>query len=657
LQDPRRVHPRGRVDVMGEEYVRSIRASDRGAQPRPRVVAVVVTYNRVGLLEKTLSGIAAGASTPDSVVLVDNASTDGTGEFLRGLDYPLPLDVVRLAENLGGAGGFTAGIDRALHVHGADLVWVMDDDTEPLERTLQASLAAWEGYAEDPAERPAFVASRVVWTDGREHPMNSMIERIGAGARRRRMAAAVGARSIRSGSFVSLLMDGAAMRRAGLPLADYFIWNDDFEYSTRLARHRDALAAPDSVVAHHTKTFGTTDAAPGPRFYYDVRNKLWVFTRSRSLAPWEKLLYAGATGRLWWRTVRRNGLTPELRGGLARGLRDALRPPRSNEEVLAGSYDLGAHAAPGEASGPDAVPGPERPAFSLLMPVYSRDRPEHLRAAFASSTWEQTLPPTEAVLVLDGPVGPELEEEIAALEREASTRSLELTVLRFPVHRGLPAALNAGLERCTLPVVARADADDVSLSVRFERQVPMVAGGALDVVGSAMYEADEALETVQAVRRVETEPRRIREVALGRNPICHPSVVFRADAVRGVGGYQEIPGAEDYDLWIRMMRAGRRVGNLAEPLVVYRAGGGAWRRRGGLGALRRELSLQRHLRETGYLSRSRWARNVMVRGLYRLVPTAGRVEAYRRLIGSRGAGGPVEVGALHAEERKGDGRA
>ncbi|MCP3425953.1 glycosyltransferase [Rothia sp. AR01] len=619
--------------------MRSNRASDRGAQPRPRVVAVVVTYNRLGLLEKTLSGIASGSSVPERVVLVDNASTDGTAAFLRDLDYPLPLDVVRLGENLGGAGGFTAGIDRALHAHGADLVWVMDDDTEPLEQTLEASLAAWEGYAADPADRPAFVASRVVWSDGREHPMNSMIERIGAGSRRRRLAAAVGARSVRSGSFVSLLMDGAAMRRAGLPHADYFIWNDDFEYSTRLARHADALEVPGSVVAHHTKTFGTTDAAPGPRFYYDVRNKLWVFTRSRSLAPWEKVLYGGATARLWWRTVRRNGLTPQLRDCLLRGVRDALRPPRPNDVVLAGSYDLAAHGVPGEVpAGGAAADAGEPPAFSLLMPVYSRDRPGQLRAALASSTWEQTLPPAEAVLVLDGPVGPELDAEIASLEDEAAGRGLPLTVLRLPEHRGLPAALNAGLERCTLPIVARADADDVSLPSRFARQIPLVADGFLDVLGSAMYEAGEDLGTVQAVRRVETEPARIRSIARGRNPLCHPSVVFRADAVREVGGYQEVPGAEDYDLWIRMMRAGHRIGNIAEPLVIYRAGSGAWRRRGGLGALRRELSLQRHLRETGFVSRPRWARNVLVRGLYRLVPTAGRIEAYRRLVGSRGAG-------------------
>ena len=91
-------------------------------------------------------------------------------------------------------------------------------------------------------------------------------------------------------------MDAQAIRRnGGLPIAEFFIWNDDFEFSTRLIHHRDGIAVPSSVAKHHTKTFGTTNADPGPRFYNDVRNKLWVFTRSRTLNPLEKLLYGGSS--------------------------------------------------------------------------------------------------------------------------------------------------------------------------------------------------------------------------------------------------------------------------------------------------------------------------------------------------------------------------
>ncbi|MFI8596069.1 glycosyltransferase [Rothia koreensis] len=618
-----------------------------GDTPSPRVVAVVVTYNRLRLLRTTLSGIAGGRVVPDQVVLVDNASTDGTPEFLDELDYSLPIDVVRLRDNLGGAGGFTVGIDRALAVHDADLVWVMDDDTEPLAETLAESVSAWSSYAEAPEERPAFVASNVVWTDGREHPMNSMIQRIGATPEQKARAAAVGGTTIRSGSFVSLLMDAAAMRRIGLPWADYFIWNDDFEYSTRLARFRDAVSLPASVVVHHTKTFGTTDADPGPRFYNDVRNKLWVFTRSQSLAPWEKILYAGATGRLWLRTFRNSEDRTAVLRYLSQGVRDALRGPRSNEEVLGGSYDLRNHAAPHGSSDADPVHGVEptrknkpeleHEGFSLLMPVYHGDTPDGLRRAISSNVHEQTLPPAEVVLVVDGPVDPDLEEIVREAVRGIEQKGIAVSVKRLGRNGGLANALNVGLKLCSYRVVARADADDESLPERFETLVPSVRDGRFHAVGSAMFEMDESFSEIQSVREVQTGSEQIRRIAALRNPLCHPTVVFDSEAVGAVGGYEPIPGAEDYGLWARMLEAGYAVGNVAEPLVKYRAGHASWDRRGGWGAARRELVLQRHLRASGFIGPVRWASNVVVRGGYRLVPRSVRIGAYRALIGSRGS--------------------
>lgn len=604
----------------------------------PVVVAVVVSFNRRALLEKTLAGIAAGAVVPDQVVVVENASTDGTREYLEHLEYPLPLDVVPLARNVGGAGGFTVGIDRALHVHAADLVWVMDDDTEPLEQTLCQSMRAWREYAQAPDRRPAFLASSVRWTDGREHPMNSMIERIGAGPRRRRMARAVGARSIRSGSFVSLLMDAAAMRRAGLPICDYFIWNDDFEYSTRLARTRDALLVPESVVVHHTQKFGTTDVDPGPRFFHDVRNKLWVFTRSQSLAPWEKVLYSGATARLWWRTWQNSPDRRALLGHGLRGVRAALRPPRSSAEVLEGLYDLAEHRFLDEGPRPMRLKSQAEAQgqFSLLMSVYAGDRPEYLRAAVASSTWEQQRPPQELVLVQDGPVPQELARALDQAAEQAEQAGIRVQRLVLEENLGLAAALNAGLNACSFRVVARADADDLSLPERFARQVPLVVAGDLAVLGSAMEETDQD-GTVEALRSVETDPAALERIAHRRNPLCHPTVVFDAQAVHAVGGYEEIPGAEDYGLWVRMLRAGYRLGNLPEPLVRYRAGAGAWERRGGAAALRRELVLQSRLRSMGFVGPVESAVNVLVRGGYRLFPTGLRRSAYRALVGHRGA--------------------
>ena len=296
----------------------------------PRVAAVVVTFNRRELLLESLQAIEAQARRPDVVIVVDNASTDGTADAVR--DRP-GIELHVLARNTGGAGGFAYGIAAALRAD-AGLIWLMDDDTVPEPDALAALLDARANYR---GARPALVASRVVWTDGRDHPMNTPRPKPLVGAGERAAADWVGCIPVRSASFVSILIDADVCKRRGSPVADYFLWNDDFEFSTRVLRGNIGLLCPQSVVVHKTRTFGSTDADPGERFYFEVRNKVWMLTRSRSLAPAERVLYAGSTLRRWMRTIRGSSDRAVLVRGLRRGLRDGLRHgPRSNEIVLAG---------------------------------------------------------------------------------------------------------------------------------------------------------------------------------------------------------------------------------------------------------------------------------------------------------------------------------
>ncbi|UXM90260.1 glycosyltransferase [Paenarthrobacter sp. JL.01a] len=304
------------------------------------VVAVVVTFNRRELLQTTLEGIAAGTRVPDAIVVVDNASTDDTAAFLEQYQGPVTTDVVRLNTNVGGAGGFVVGMERAVLDHHADHVWIMDDDTEPQAAALGEALEVSEAYRQETGEAPAFIASRVVWTDGRDHPMNRMRPRMGASEAARSTAARIGATQIRSASFVSVLIRAEEIKQHGLPIADYFIWNDDLEYTARISRDGTALTTEASVANHHTKVFGDAGADPGPRFYYEVRNKLWVYTRSSALAPWEKILFTGASLRNWTRTIAASSNRKVLLEGLLKGLRHSLKAPRSNAQVLDGIYAL-----------------------------------------------------------------------------------------------------------------------------------------------------------------------------------------------------------------------------------------------------------------------------------------------------------------------------
>ncbi len=296
-----------------------------------RVVAVVVTWNRRDLLAEALRGILAQTQQPDHVLVVDNASTDGTADMLAA-DFET-VEVVRSSRNIGGAGGFALGIRHAMATQGCDVLWLMDDDTVPRPTALEALTGARASY---PGRPPALVASRVLWTDGRDHPMNTPRARPWASRAHRRRAARCGCVPVRSASFVSVLVDSGAVRRRGLPVADYFLWNDDFEFTTRLIRGNVGLLCPASVVVHRTRTFGSTDADPGERFFYEVRNKVWVFTRSAGLSPLEKVGFGGATLLRWTRTV---ALSPDrklLLSGLARGLARGLgTAPRPTRDVLA----------------------------------------------------------------------------------------------------------------------------------------------------------------------------------------------------------------------------------------------------------------------------------------------------------------------------------
>jgi GT2 family glycosyltransferase len=590
-----------------------------------RIAAVVVTWNRRDLLEESLDAIAGQTLSPVQTVVVDNASTDGTAELLKGR---AGLEVVTLSANTGGAGGFAAGIERAL-TFDPDLVWLLDDDTVPNPTAAEALATAWEDYGRGTGRPPSVLASRVVWTDGRDHPMNT--PRTKPGASRAELAAAreVGCTPIRSASFVSIMCDAEVIGERGLPIADYFLWNDDFEYSTRLIRGGAGLYCPGSVVVHKTRTFGSTDADPGERFFYEVRNKVWLFGRSTGLSPWEKALYAGSTARRWARTFARSTDRPTLTRALGRGLRAGLSSaPRTNAEVLsAAGFEL---HRPSAEELPATTGDPE--PFSLLISTYAGDDPGFLRDAFVSTVQEQTRRPDEVVLVQDGPVPDALAETIAEL---VATSPVPVKHVVMDANVGLGPALDAGLEACAHEIVARMDADDVSRPDRFEHQLPVVEAGA-DIVGSGLLEFGASVDEVVGRRTPPTDPGEIRRVIRFRDPFNHPTVVYRRSAVLGAGGYTDMALMEDYLLFTRMLDAGARPANVAEPLVYYRVGAGAYARRGGVELLRSELALQRKFRELGITSRGEYLRNVAVRGGYRLVPESVRKVAYRSLLANRG---------------------
>ncbi|MDO4666057.1 MAG: glycosyltransferase [Actinomycetaceae bacterium] len=575
-----------------------------------RVVAVVVAYNRAELLAETLQGLSAQSRPADAIVVINNASTDNSA--VVAARCRVVTEVLTLPENLGGAGGFAAGIARALSRHRADLVWIMDDDTVPGPAALEKMLQCRENYEGE----VCITASKAVWTDGREHPMNKPRLRPFVRLEWMRAAQKVGARPIRSASFVSIMFPASAVREHGLPIGAYFLWNDDFEYTSRLLKHQVGLYVPSSIVVHKTKKFGDSSANPGARFVNEVRNKMWMFRYSDSLKPWEKLLYGGKTAMRWALTFK-NG-PAQVGKYFCQGIGESKHAPRTNAELFAHtpvSEDVATYRE---------YPRKEDAPFSVLMAVYAGDNAQHFEDSLRSISREQIRKPNQIVLVQDGPIFGELQ---AAVTRASEIARQNVDVVKLDENGGLARALRVGLQHCEHELVARADADDISLPTRFERQIPMMAE--LDLLGSAITEFETALTKIGITRIMPQFRPEISEVARWRDPFNHPTVVFRKTMVEAAGSYEDCERLEDYWLFARMIQAGARVYNDPTALVYYRVDSGAYNRRGGRELAKAEFNLQVKFYRVGFTNVAQFVRNVVARSLYRFIPTGVRRSIYR----------------------------
>jgi glycosyltransferase involved in cell wall biosynthesis len=273
--------------------------------------------------------------------------------------------------------------------------------------------------------------------------------------------------------------------------------------------------------------------------------------------------------------------------------------------------------------------------FSLLMSVWGGDDPEFLDAAFRSAVHDQTRRPDDVVLVQDGPVPPTLAKVIGEL---VESSPVPTTLLALDANVGLGVALDQGMAACAHDIVARMDADDIALPHRFAVQVPLVEQG-VDLLGSSLLEFDDDPTDVVGRRVPPIDPETIVRYARFHQPFNHPTVVYRRSVVEAAGGYRHLALMEDYLLFAKMIGQGARVGNVAEALVLYRVGAGAYARRGGVTLLKSEWRLQRRLLEMGFTNRVQFVRNMVVRGGYRLVPEPARRTAYRLLIARKGERG------------------
>jgi len=264
--------------------------------------------------------------------------------------------------------------------------------------------------------------------------------------------------------------------------------------------------------------------------------------------------------------------------------------------------------------------------YTLIIPLYRGDQPAWVQEALSSMA-EQTCRPDETIVVIDGPVSSELTASI-----DEYTQSLRIKKLYLAENVGLGQALAVALLAASYEIVVRMDADDIALRERCEKQVTfMDSHSNIAVLGAQVAEFETSPKLAYGLRQVPESPEAIRQMLPWRNPMNHMTVVFRKSAILSVGGYHDFKLVQDYDLWGRLISRGYQCANLPEILVLARAGGKMFKRRGGLQYWREELMLFERLVSYGVVDRFRAVVSLSIRGLARVMPRFLRNAFYRRI--------------------------
>lgn len=246
----------------------------------PRLCAIVVTRNRLALLQECLAALRAQTRSLDEIIVVNNDSNDGTREYLDA-----QADVTAIHQgNLGGAGGFYRGLKEAYR-RGHDWFWCMDDDTI-------AHPDALEKLCTPPAFRDksaGYLGSVVRWTDGSLHRMNMVGAHLGEAITWYDTVLQDKCVNSNISTFVSILINRRAVAQVGLPIKEFFIWSDDIEFTYRISRSFPCFHVLDSVAVHktpHNRNGDLHTIEPGDvwKLRYGLRNQVAFMRRQQDLS-------------------------------------------------------------------------------------------------------------------------------------------------------------------------------------------------------------------------------------------------------------------------------------------------------------------------------------------------------------------------------------
>jgi len=260
--------------------------------------------------------------------------------------------------------------------------------------------------------------------------------------------------------------------------------------------------------------------------------------------------------------------------------------------------------------------------FSVLISVYDKEKPKFLDACLASIK-NQTLPPTEVILVEDGPISDALISII-----DSYRQHLNIVSVKISINKGLANALNVGIDHCSHDLVARMDSDDFCYPTRFQVQVTyMLNNPDVACMSCFVEEWDDSLSKMLSVRPVPISKQDVFSFIRFASPINHPACIYRKSSVLDVGCYPSIY-PEDLYLWANLLAKGYVITNLPDRLMKMRAGSSMIKRRG-LGFFWGEARYYLHLYRLGLTPLYLFIVVILLRFILRLSPPFIRDLMYR----------------------------
>ncbi|MBQ6052005.1 MAG: glycosyltransferase [Clostridia bacterium] len=233
------------------------------------------------------------------------------------------------------------------------------------------------------------------------------------------------------------------------------------------------------------------------------------------------------------------------------------------------------------------------------MSVYYKDSPKELKESI-DSMLAQSVPCDQFVIVEDGPVGEELDHVITRYAEESPNL---FTIVRLKENCGLGRALDFGLTECRNDLVARMDADDISLPGRCEELLELFEKNKnLGLAGTNIDEFYDDPSNIVSSRIVPSDYESICKFMRRRSPFNHPTVMFRKSEVLRCGGYGKMRRKQDLDLFARMINMGVYALNINKSLLLFRSNEDNYKRRKSWEYCKSYIEVERENYKRGYCS-------------------------------------------------------